>query len=76
MGTEQGRCSQDPVGIRTWEMRSLEVWGFFFFFDGHTIGIGKYPGQGMNMSRHSCGNARSFNPPHQAGDQTQASSAT
>ena len=38
----------------------------FFFFSGCPCGVWKFPGQGLNVS-HSCSNARSFNPLHQAG---------
>ena len=50
------------------------------FFYGHTHGIWKFPGQGVNVNPscdlcHSCGNARSFNPLRRAEDQTHASTA-
>ena len=53
----------------------------FFFFNGHTHGIWKFPGQGLNLSHsynqcHSCSNARSFNPSCWSRDQTHASGAT
>ena len=44
---------------------STELWWellpFFFFFNGCTFGIGKFPGQVSNPS-HSCGNTGSFKP--------------
>ena len=44
-------------------------------FYGHTPGIWKFLGQGLNPNHscnpcHSCGNAGSFNPLHLAGDPT------
>ena len=38
-----------------------------FIFYGQTHGIWKFLGQGLNLS-HSCSNAGSFNPLHQARD--------
>ena len=54
---------------------------FFFFLNGHTHGTWKFLGQELNLNqscdlRHSCGNAKSFNSLHQAGDQTPTSTAT
>ena len=48
---------------------------FVFVFYGCTSGIWKFLGQELNLSCstklcQSCSNARSFNPPYQAGDQT------
>ena len=52
-----------------------------FFFNGHFLGIQKFPDQGLNSScscdlYHSCSNARSFNSLHQAGDLTFTFSVT
>ena len=48
-----------------------------FFFNGHTHGMWKFPGQGMNPSHsYSCGSARSFNPLCQAGERTWTSAGT
>ena len=54
---------------------------FFFFFNGCTHGISKFPGQGLNL-RHSrcdlhcsCSNAQSFNPPFWTRDQIHTSTA-
>ena len=47
----------------------------FFFFYGHTPVAYEVLGQGLNSSR-SCGDTGSFNPLHQAGNQTWASAAT
>ena len=52
----------------------------FFFFNGHTCGIWKFPGQGLNLlscNLHcSCGNAEPFNPLHHAEDQTHTFAVT
>ena len=50
----------------------------FFFLNGCTHGIWKFPGQGLNPSHsfdlcHNCGNAVSPNPGCQAGSQTYTS---
>ena len=54
---------------------------FFFFFVALTCGIWRFPGQRLNLSSSwelccSSSNARSFNPLHQARDQTHASAVT
>ena len=50
-------------------------------FYGHTHGIWKFRGQGLNLSfscdlYHSSGDARYYNSLHWAGDQTHASAVT
>ena len=62
------------------EIRRLSLVCFFFFFTCHTYSMWTFLGQGFNLSHscdlcHSCGNAGSFNPLHQAGDRTQAYAA-
>ena len=53
----------------------------FYIFYGHTWGIWKFPGQGLNPSCScdlccSCSNPVSFNPLCQVGDRTHASAGT
>ena len=53
---------------------------FFFFFCGHTWSIWKFLAQELNLScscdlYHSCGNTRSSNPLHLAGNWTLTSAA-
>ena len=52
-----------------------EKFGGCLFFNGHNGGIWKLLGQRLNPS-HSCCNTGSFNPLHQARDQTCASIVT
>ena len=60
-------------------MRNFDAvfFSFFlsFFYNGHTPGIWKFLGQGLNLSP-SCGNSRSFNPLCWAKNQTHASAVT
>ena len=54
---------------------------YYLFFYGHTRGIWKFPGQGLNLSHSyslccSCDNAGSFYPLYQARDQTPAPQQT
>ena len=48
---------------------------FFFFFFGFTHDIWKFLGQGSSLS-HSCSNAGSFNPMHQARGRTHVPTTT
>ena len=63
-------------------LRLLTILTFFSFlsFFGCAYSMWKFPGQGLNLSHsynlhRSCGNTRSFKPPHWAGDRTCASAA-
>ena len=52
-----------------------------FYFNGHTCGIWKFQGEGLNTSHscklcHSCSDTKSFNPLHQAREWTHASAVT
>ena len=54
---------------------------YFFFLNGLTHGVWKFPGQGLNPShicdfRCPCGNTGYFNPLYQAGNWTHTSTAT
>ena len=52
-----------PGGARVPTGQSMDFCeGAFFFFNGHTWGICKFPGQGLNLScgfklHHSCSNS-------------------
>ena len=78
-------CSNTSLSFLIWLIARNQLlpslwfsfWFFFvcLFFNGCMCGIWKLLGQGFNLSHsceldHSCGNARSFNPLHQAGNQT------
>ena len=55
--------SKEAGGIINMGQKELEGWKTFFFsLCGHTHGMWKFPGQGMNLS-HSCDSTR-FNLLH------------
>ena len=53
------------VKIADYKINTQKSVTSFFFFNGCTCGIWKFLGQKLNPS-HSCGNAESFDPLHQA----------
>ena len=70
MRTSQG------LRIRIWKCRFPPGCNpCFFFFNGRTCATWEFPGQGLNLSC-TCSHTQSFNPLHQAGDQTLVSTGT
>ena len=78
-GTESGSLMSPAPSMvlgSWWELHNY----LFYFFMATPTGM-KFPSQGLNPSCscnlcHSCGNARSFNPLHQAGGWNRGSAVT
>ena len=69
--------SSPPRKMTSFWYLTMSHWShcFFFFFNGCTHSIWKFPGQGLNLSC-SCYNMASFNPLCWARDWTRASTVT